>query len=290
MAYTNDQIFVNAYNAMKHHLASQSGSKLKGLFSEEIVKGEKVFFDRVGTFNVNPITGLGQAISYQDAQVSRRMCSVLPFSNATLISDLEKMKMLVDPTNDFVTEIVNAHNRNFDDVVFNAMLGSAATGKDGSGSQAFDTANQQIAHGGVGMTLAKLLQAQKILRKADVDFDNEDIYLIYGPDAEEDILAITNFTSRDFQSEQGILNGKSLPSFRGMKLVLSNRIPEHTAGNTFRCLAVSSKAMKIAKYAEPELNIDRMANLEDQPYQIYVKSSVGAVRMEEVRIVDILYQ
>lgn len=290
MAYTNDTIFINAYNAMKHHLASQQNAKLKGLFVEESANGEKHFFDRIGTFSVSQLDSLGASIPYQDAQFSRRMVTINKFHNGTLIHDIEKVKMLVDPTNDIVKEIVAAHNRNYDDVVLAAMLGTAATGKDGSGSQAFDTTNYQIAHGSAGITLAKLLQAQKILRKADVDFDNEDVYLIFGPEAEEDILGITNFTSRDFQMDAGILGGKSLPSFRGMKMVFSNRIPEQTAGSVYRVLVASSRAMKIAKYNDVNVNIDRIAHLGDQPTQVYTTSSLGAVRMEEKLIVDVLYQ
>jgi len=290
MSYTNDTIFINAYNAMKHHLASQANSKLKGLFVEEMANGEKHFFDRIGTFAVSQLDSLNADIPYQDAQFTRRMCTINKFHNGTLIHDIEKVKMLVDPTNDVVKEIVSAHNRNYDDVLFAAMLGTAATGKDGSGSQAFDTSNQQIAHGSTGVTLAKLLQAQKILKKNDVDFDNEDIYLIFGPEAEEDILQITNFTSRDFQASQGIIGGKELPSFRGMKLVFSNRIPDQTAGSVYRVLVMSSRVLKVAKYGDVNVNIDRIAHKGDQPTQIYTTSSIGAVRMEEKLIVDVLYQ
>lgn len=289
MAYSNDQIFVNAYNAMKHHLSSQQGSKLKGLFEERPANGEKVFFDRVGTLNVNAIVSPGAPLTHQDASWSRRMCTVAAFEAAPLIYELDTFKMLVDPTNDVVKEIVGAHNRNYDDVVFAAMLGTAATGKEGAGSAAFDTSNQQIAHGSTSLTLAKLLQAQKILKKADVDFDNEDIYLFFGPEAEEDLLAITNFTSADFQNSK-ILGSKELPSFRGMKLVFSNRIPEHTAGSVYRVLVASSRAMKIARYMEPVVRFDQRIDLSDQPTQIYSKSSVGAVRMEEKLVVDVLFQ
>lgn len=289
MVNTFDQIYVNAYNAMKHHLVSQAGSKLKGLFTEEMARGEKHFFDRIGTFSTNAQGALGSDIIHQDAAMSRRMVTINAFDNGTLIHDIEKVKMLVDPTNDIVKEIVNAHNRNYDDVVFQAILGTAATGKDGSGSQAFDTANQQIAHGGVGLTLAKLLQAQKILKKADVDYDNEDVYLIFGPDAEEDLLAITNFTSGDFMVNK-VLGTKELPMFRGMKMVFSNRIPDATAGSVFRALVCSSRALKVAKYGDPIVNIDRIVHKTDQPTQIYSKSSVGAVRMEEKLVVDVLFQ
>lgn len=288
MAYTNDTIFINAYNAMKHHLASQQNSKLKGLFVEEMANGEKHFFDRIGTLSVQQIGSLGSDLNHQDAQFTRRMCTINAFENATLIHDIEKVKMLVDPTNDVVKEIVNAHNRNYDDVLFAAMLGSAATGKDGSGSQAFDTANNQIAHGSTGLTLAKLLQAQKILKKKDVDFDNEEIYMIFGPEAEEDILQITNFTSRDFMVDQ-VLGTKALPSFRGMKMVFSNRIPDHTSGSVYRVLVLPSKALKVAKYGDIKVQLDVIPHKSAQPTQIYSSSSVGAVRIEEL-IIDVLYQ
>lgn len=289
MVYTNDQIFVNAYNAMKHHLASQTGSKLKGLFSEEIARGEKHFFDRIGQFSVSELNTLAAPHNYLDAQMSRRMATIGIFNNATLIHDIEKLKMISDPTSDIVTEVVGAHNRNYDDVLFAAMLGVAATGKDGAGTAAFDTANQQIAHGGTGLTLDKLLQAQRILEEGDVDLDARDVYLILSPRAKEDLLAISNFTSRDFQPEP-TLGGKMLPSFRGMKLVVSNRIPDQTAGSVRRALLVTSNALKVAKYHDNKIDISQNKNLQNLPYQIYAESSVGAVRMEEKLIVDILFQ
>lgn len=289
MTYTMDSLFVNAYTAMKHHLASQQGSKLRGLFREEMVKGEKAFFDRVGKFSVSRITSVGgQNIIHQDAANTRRMVSIDKFDNSTIIHDIEQVKMLADPTNDYVREIVGAHNRNFDDVIFAAMLGSASTGKDGAGSQAFDS-NYQIAHGSAGLTLAKLLQAQRLLQEADVDLDAEKVYLIINPSALEDLLAISNFTSSDFQNNK-ILGDKQLPMFRGMNVVLSNRIPVHTAGSVYRAIVCSELALRVGKYGDPTVKIDTRVDLVDQPTQIYSTSSVGAVRMEESRIVDVLFQ
>lgn len=289
MSYTNDQIFVNAYNAMKHHLASQVGSRTRGLFVEEAAKGEKHFFDRIGTMNVSEMGSLYSPITYQDATFTRRMATVATFHNAALIGSVEKVKMLVDPTNDIVREIMAAHDRNYDDKVFAALLGDAATGKDGTGSAASFAAGNIIAHGGTGLTLAKLLEAIRILESNDVDLDAQDVYMFLSPRAKEDLLAITNFTSRDFQVEPTI-GGKMLPSFRGLKMVTSNRIPDSTAGSVYRAIICTANALKVAKGVNDLVDISQNKNLANLPYQIYAESSIGAVRMEENLVIDVLFQ
>ena len=75
-----------------------------------------------------------------------------------------------------------------------------------------------------------------------------------------------------------------------MKMIMSNRIPESTAGSVYRVLVCSSKALRIAKYNEPTLDISQRKDLRDHPFQVYSTSSVGAVRMEEKLVVDVLFQ
>jgi len=288
MSYTMDSIFVNAYNAMLHHLAEQRGSKLKSLFTEEMAKGEKHFFDRVGAFNVSEITTLGGAISQQDGALSRRMATLKAYDASTLIFDIEKMKMLIDPTNDYVVKLMNAHGKNFDAAIISALLGTAATGKDGSGSATFDS-NQQIAHGSVGLTVDKLLNGLRILESNDVDMDSNNVYLLVNARGKEDLLADSKFSSFDYQDVKS-LAGKSLPTFRGIKIVHTERLPAHTAGSVYRAILVTDNALKVAKGVDPVINISQRNDIQDLPYQIYTKQAFGAVRMEEGLVVDILFQ
>lgn len=283
-----DSIFVNAYNAMLHHLAEQRGSKLKSLFTEEMAKGEKHFFDRVGAFDVSEITTLGGAISQQDGALSRRMATLKAYDASTLIFDIEKMKMLVDPTNDYVVKLMNAHGKNFDSAIISALLGTAATGKDGSGSATFDS-NQQIAHGSVGLTVDKLLNGLRILESNDVDMDSNNVYLLVNARGKEDLLADSKFSSFDYQDVKS-LAGKSLPTFRGIKIVHTERLPAHTAGSVYRAILVTDNALKVAKGVDPVINISQRNDIQDLPYQIYTKQAFGAVRMEEGLVVDILFQ
>jgi hypothetical protein len=288
MAYTNDQIFVNAYNAMLHHLSEQRGSKLKGLFQEEKAKGEKHFFDRVGSFSVSEINAINSPISLQDSTMSRRMATLRAFDAATTIHDIEKMKMLVDPTNDYVVKMMNAHGKNYDLSIINALIGTAATGKDGAGSQALG-AGQQIAHGGTGLTVDKLLQGLRILEAADVDMDSNNVYLLVNALGREDLLADNKFISSDFQEVKS-LAGRNFPSFRGIQIVKTERLPDQTAGSVRRAILCTDSALKVAVGMDPVVDISQRKDLNNLPYQIYTQQAFGAVRMEESLVVDILFQ
>jgi hypothetical protein len=289
MAYSIDTIFADAYNAMLHHLAEQKGAKLKGLFQEEYAKGEVHFFDRIGTASVSEILSIGDEIMPQNLDYTRRGAILRGFDAAEFVYDIEKLKMLADPTNDIVKRMVNALDKNFDTVVINAILGSALTGHAGGGSQAFDTANNQIAHGGAGLTLEKLLQGLRILESAGVDTDRSNMYLIVDPRGKEDLLALATMTSNDYQNNK-VLTGKSYPQIRGINIISTSVVPAATAGSVYRGILVTEDAVKIARGMDKKIDISIRKDKKDQPVQIYAKEYFGAVRMEENLCVDILFQ
>ena len=77
--------------------------------------------------------------------------------NIDLVDDLDKVRMLADPTSSYAAAAA-AMNRSIDDVIITAMNADAATGVAGGtttalpSSSKFSTANQTD-----GLTLAKLL-------------------------------------------------------------------------------------------------------------------------------------
>ena len=117
--------------------------------------------------------------------------------------------MLVDPSSDYVKKLSNIHGQNFDIQLMNALLGDAATGATGSGTQAFDP-NMVIAAGGTGFTVTKLDQAIRMLKENRVDVMRDGVYLILNARAEEDLLADAKITSFDYQPSK-VLGGKDLP-------------------------------------------------------------------------------
>lgn len=290
MAATINTAFISQFSDNLHHLVEQRGSKLRASVKVEMAKGEKHFFDRLGSFEASEITSRLETTNLIDPAHSRRMASLIRYDASTYLDDIDKLKMLVDPTSDYAIKLARAHGRKLDDVILDAMLGTAATGAAGAGSQAFDTSNQQIAHGSAGFTVAKFNQALRILEANDVDVDDVKLYLAIGALAVEDLLADTTnqITSFDFQDGKVLSDGK-LPSFRGVNIIRTQRIPDETAATTYRGLLYTEDTMKVAIASDIEVKTAERADL-NFAQQISTYMMYGAVRMEETTVVDVLYQ
>lgn len=289
MAATINTAFISQFSDNLHMLLEQKGSKLRKIFPVEMANGEKHFFDRLGNFTASEVTGRLEVTSLQDPGHSRRMASLKRYEASTYLDDIDKLKMLIDPTSDYVVKLANAHGKNYDNIVLDAMLGSAATGKDGSGSQAFD-ANQQIAHGGTGLTVSKFNQALRLLQVNEVDIDGDELVLMVGGRGIEDLLGDTSnqLTSFDFQNRKILAEGGGM-QFRGVPVIHTERIDDETSGSTFRGLLATRDSLKVAMGRDMEVKVAERPDL-NFAQQVSTYMMFGAVRMEEGRVVDILFQ
>ena len=290
MAQTIDQSYISQFKGNIHMLMEQKGSKLKGVLPVEVAKGEKHFFERLGNFTASEVIGRLEVTNLQDPDHSRRMATVRRYHASTYLDDIDKFKLLIDPMSEYATKLANAHGKKFDTVVIDAILGAAATGKEGSGSEAFDTANQQIAHGSGGLTVAKFNQALRILEGNEVDIETAGLVLLVGARGREDLLGDSSnqLTSFDYQGGKVMDSGK-FPMFRGVRIIHTERITDETAGTTFRALLLSPDAVKIAMSQDLVVKTAELPN-HHFSQQISTYMMYGAVRMEESRVVDILYQ
>jgi hypothetical protein len=291
MAATVDQSFISQFSDNLHMLLEQKGSKLRKHINVEMADGEKHFFERLGSFTASEVVGRLAVTDLQDPAHSRRMATLKRYQASTYLDDIDKFKLLIDPASDYAVKLANAHGRNFDQVIINdAILGSAATGKDGDGSQAFDTANQQIAHGSVGLTVAKFNQALRILQSAEVDIDADELILMVNARGIEDLFGDSSnqMTSFDFQGRKPLADGGQL-RFRGVPIVHTERINDETADTTFRALLLSKDALKVAMAHDLEVKVAERPDL-NFAQQVSTYMMFGGVRMEESRVVDILFQ
>lgn len=287
MTATVQTSFYSQFSSNLFHLLEQKGSKLRSVFPIQTTTGEKHFFDRLGNFTASEVTSRLEETVLQDAPHSKRMATIRKYTANAYLDSLDKLKLLMDPTSDYAIKLANAHGKNFDSVVIAALLGTAATGSDGTGTQAFDTTNYQIAAGGTGCTVDKINQALKILQKAEVSIETDDLFLIAPAAAIEDLMSDAKFTSFDYQDMKP-LSGKGLPSFRGINIIHSERAAEYSAGVTGRAILTTREAVQVAM---PQDMIIRTDELPDKNYavQVYTAMSFGAVRMAEDRAVDILF-
>ena len=275
--------FVNQFSSNIQMLSQQMGSLLRNAVDVETVNGEKAFFDQVGSAAAQLRTTRHADTPLIDTPHSRRMLTLADYEYADLIDDQDKVRLLVDPTSTYARAAA-AMGRAMDDVVIAAAFATASTGKDGSTSTPFDTANNQIAAGATGLTLAKLIEAKEILDSGDVD-PSIPRYIAVSPKQVTDLLNNTTVTSSDYNTVKALAMGE-INSFVGFQFIVTNRLGVDGA-SARRVIAWAADGIKLGIGKEPTARIDERA---DKSYatQVYYAMTLGATRMEEKKVVEVL--
>jgi hypothetical protein len=278
--------FVEQYSANVTMLAQQMGSVLRSAVDVETIKGKNAFFDQIGSVTAQVRSSRHGSTPQLDTPHSRRRVSLADYEWADLIDDLDKVRMLIDPTSAYAKAAAAAMGRAMDDVIITALGGSADTGVAGGTAVALPSTQKVSTSAqadGSGLTIAKLRSAKYILDSNDVD-PSTPRYIVVGPKQIQDLLATTEVTSSDYNTVKALATG-TLDSFLGFKFLVSNRL---ALANTDDRLvyAFSADAIKLAIGKDVTARIDERA---DKSYatQVYYSMAIGATRMEEKKVVEI---
>jgi hypothetical protein len=274
--------FVNQFSSNVQLLSQQKGSLLRGSVSEESVTGEKAFFDQVGSSAAIKRTSRHADTMIQDTPHSRRMVTMDTYEWADLIDDSDKVRMLIDPTSTYAQAAAAAMGRAMDDSIISAATGTSKTGSSGGTSTDMVSGNI-IAHGSADLTLAKLIQAKKILDEGSVDASIPR-YIAVAPAQIEALLGTTQVQSADFNSIKSLVQGE-VDTFMGFKFIMSTRLA--VASNIRTCFAWAEDGLKLAVGKDVMAKIDERA---DKSYatQVFYCSTFGSTRMEEAKVVSVL--
>jgi len=224
---------------------------------------------------------------------STRFIDLFDWEDGDMLDDQDKIRMLVDPTSDYVKAMVAGLNRAKDDVIITALGGAqraTSTGGIGAGASLTATvafpAGQKIAVGGTGLTRAKLISARALFRKNEADEENgEELFLGYHSTGLSDLLSDTTLTNSEYNTVISLQNG----TFKGGKLFGFTPIPSE------RFLKVSTTRFVYA-WAKSGMSLgigkEIVARVGEDPskafnVRAYAKMSIGAARIEEEKVVEI---
>lgn len=274
--------FVNQFSANVSMLSQQMGSLLRGAVDVESVTGEKAFFDQIGEAAAVARTSRHGDTPLVETPHSRRMVSLTSYEWADLIDDADKVRMLIDPTSSYARAAAAAIGRAMDDAVIDALGGTAKTGKEGTTSTSFPS-TQKIAHGSGGLTIAKLVNAKKLLDANSVD-PSIKRFIVVSPEQIEDLLNSTTVTSSDFNTVKALVQG-DINTFVGFEFIVSNRLKVDGTPSRL-CYAFAQDGIKLAIGKDVMARIDERS---DKSYstQVYYCATFGATRMEEDKVVEI---
>ena len=274
--------FVEQYSSNIQMLSQQKGSLLRDKVRVESVTGKNAFFDQVGSVTASVRSTRHADTPQSDTPHSRRRVSLVDYEFADLIDDLDKVRMLVDPTSTYALAAAYAMGRAMDDAIIAAATGSADTGVAGGTAVALPAAQKIVEASTAGLTIAKLRQAKEIIDLADVD-PSLPRHIIVSPKQITDLLGTTEVTSSDFNTVKALAQG-DINTFLGFNFIVSNRLA--IATNKRKCIAFVSDGIGLAVGKDSTARIDERA---DKGYatQVYYSAAFGATRMEEDKVVEI---
>ena len=292
MAINITHNYARAFDDTFRLLDQQLSSKLRVAAEVKPVKGELVTFERIASGSgLTPTTNYFTEHSLTDFTHSRRVAFMQAYHKPYGLSDEDLAQMVVDPTSQYMQNMVAEYNREIDSVLITAALGAANEGASGGTSTAFDTTNQQITAGGTGLTLAKVRQGMRILLSNSVDINRQKVYLFTNGYGIEDMLAETGVTSIDFVDVKPNQSG-SFPTPFGFEMVhveaLTNFTGASASSSSRPAILMVEGAVGLGTAIDLDLSVDRrpdMLNIN----QMLLKTMVGAVRIHDARVVDIRF-
>lgn len=297
--------FVQQFSANVFHLSQQKGSRLRPTVRQESQKGESAFYDRIGSVTAVRKVGRHSSTPQLDTPHSRRMVTLEDFEWADLIDQQDKVRMLNDPTSEYVLAAMWAMGRSMDDEIIAAASASAYSGQKGTVAVPLPNAQKYAANDASvvsNLNVRTLIAVKGMLDAAEVE-ESEERYLVCASSQLQSLLGQTQVTSADYNVVKTLVSGE-IDTYMGFKFIRSERLATQAAGlsgsgttgavgsgtslSGFRkALAYSKMGLLLAVGEDIVSRIDERA---DKSYstQAYARMSIGATRMEEVKVIEVI--
>ena len=279
---TLTQHFCTEYTTNWIARIQQTTSRLDPFIDSETVMGERKRYDRVSSRSSRKRTERKGPTIATNSEMDSRWAYHASYEDPFILDrdDAANLAPLALPDSALIQQSTNAFHRDCDDVAVETALGAVITGENGTTSTAFG-AGQQIAAGGTGLTIAKLIQVQEIWNTADVDPDVPRV-IVVGAKQITNMLNTLEVRSADYNEVRALVNGK-INTFMGFTFVINNRLTK--VSTTRSCVAWTKGAIKQIR-STVTVDVGKRLDL-SLATQIYSYWKLGGVRVHDEAVVQI---
>lgn len=269
-------------------LSRQMGSRLRGAVDVGDHRGKQaVAVDQIGLISAQELNQRHGDSIYTDVDHKRRW--VYPKHHAThaLVDMQDEVELLVSPQSKYAQAHAAGHGLKMDQDILLAAVGTSVTGETATGTEAFDTTNNRIAHGSVGFTFDKLNQAVRILREQMKNV-MEPIYCAVAARGLEDLLGETKVGSADYNTVRVLMEGK-IQTFMGVTFIWTEACDINTSGSTYSSILWARSGLHLGIWKDIEGRVDELPG-KNHSTQVSAYSTFGATRTEQAKVVEVQYQ
>jgi hypothetical protein len=286
--------FVQQFSDNLIMLAQQKGSRLRDAVINKAVTGDAAYFERIGPTSAQIRTTRHGNSPQVDTPHSRRRVTLADYEWGDLIDKQDEVRMLIDPQSAYAMNAAYAMGRAMDDVIISAATGLATSV---SSSLNATTSSIPFASGNIidedfgaaasNLTVAKLIEARRILMKNNIDMD-EEMFIVVNASALASLLGTTQVTSADYNTVKTLVSG-DIDTFMGFKFIQTERllgVADGTDTAPVQVLAFAKSALGLAVGMDVNVRIQERPDKSFATY-VYAMMSIGATRIEEEKIVEI---
>jgi len=201
------------------HLLQQGMSRMRGKVQERSHRGKAaVAVDQVGKVEMLDVTTRHADTPIVETPHARRWAFPQHKIIADFIDTEDMLELLWDPQGPYREAQAKAAGRKIDQILLAAATGTSVIGETGGSTEAFDTANYQIATGSVGLNTDKIKTAIQKMQGADVDVDQEQIFLAIASKQAKDLMDDPQYINTDYVTDAVLPDG-SLKPFMGVNII-----------------------------------------------------------------------
>ena len=291
-------LYVSQFANTLELLAQQTESKLQStvMYSGGHVGKQASPVDQYGKIEASENTERFGPMPRTDAPVDRRWIFPRNWDLNQQIDQNDLQRVLLDPKAILARDALAAMNRRKDSVILDALTGANFTGETGIVSTTLPaTQVVGVSTGGTASSLnvAKIRAGKKILMQNDVDVMAEELYLAVNAKAYDSLFAEVQITNKDYNEARDgkpIMQEGLITRFMGINIVHLERIQSGTddiAGTSDQCFMYAKSGVHLGGWQEIETSINPRYDLRGIPWQIYVKMTMGATRLQETKVVKI---
>ncbi len=282
-------LFTTQYTTRLELKLQQMGSKLRGRCEEGFHVGKLASpIQQMNAIAAKAPAARFSPLNRTDTDFTRRWVSPTDRDINQLIDTFDELRTIVDPKSKYVENAAAAFARAWDDAIITSVTASASIGVDiaGLSTETFDTGTYQIAStfgasAAVGMTVAKLIELKRLLRKYHATDNEEQVTVVMGSQQESDLLNQVQVVSTEFNDKPVLVDGK-ITRFLGMDTVFSERLA--TASNVRTCFAFVRSGLYLGIWKDLANKVSQRTDLSSQPWQLYTNATFGATRTQPGKV------
>lgn len=272
-------------------LLQQKGSRLADTVTPKPITGAKAaaVVDQIGAVEPTKRTTRYPPITHDNTPTDRPWVYPSDYDWSDLIDSIDKLRTLNDPTSSYAQNGAFAMGRAKDREIIAAFFADMKTGEAGGTTTSFPAANQVAvnfsAAGNVGLTVAKMREAKRLLMSFNNDLDAESPTMPVTAKQHDNLLGEIQVVSTDFNDKPVMVEGR-VTRFLGINLKHTELLA--VDGNSYRRIPVYLKSgMCLAQWNDITTDISIRRDLAGLPTQVYVYGTFGSTRTENNRVIEI---